>query len=111
MGRPRKAEPRDQQLNLSLTASELDGVRRRAEALGMRVAHLGRHLVLDRGRSAPARNFGELNANRLLGRQLARLGNLLNQLVRRFHATGNLPPADLVPLLAEVRRLISRHAE
>ena len=43
MGRPKKSsEPRDKQLNLSLTASELESIKRRAEAIGMRPVHFGR---------------------------------------------------------------------
>lgn len=112
MGRPKLSEPRDCQLNLSLTASELAGVKQRAEALGMRVAHLGRSLLLEKGRAVPTANHGEINAYRLVQRQLARLGNNLNQLVRQFHASGNAPPpSDLVPLLTEVRRLLGQLPE
>ena len=50
MGRPRKSEPRDQQLNLSLTASELESIKRRAQAVGMRPVHFGRALLLDENR-------------------------------------------------------------
>lgn len=42
MGRPTKSEPRNQQLNLSLTASEFERVRLRAEVIGMRTVHFGR---------------------------------------------------------------------
>ena len=54
MGRPKKSEPRCKQLNLSLTESELESIRQRAEAVGMRPVHFGRALLLDQdARSAP----------------------------------------------------------
>ena len=63
MGRPRKTEPRCAQLNLSLTHSELDGIRRRAKALGMRPVHFGRALLLDPDRRVgPKQNAESVDA-------------------------------------------------
>ncbi len=59
MGRPRKSEPRDRQLNLSLTAAELEGINRRAEAVGMRPVHFGRAILLDDGRKDTPDDQGE----------------------------------------------------
>jgi hypothetical protein len=42
--------------------------------------------------------------------QLARLGNNLNQMVRHLHQTGDPLPADLEPLLTDIRRIIARGA-
>ena len=53
MGRPRKSEPRIRQLNLSLTASELASIKRRAEAVGMRPVHFGRSILFAQDRHAP----------------------------------------------------------
>lgn len=108
MGRPRKTEPRDRQFNLSLTASELDGIRRRAEAVGMRPAHFGRALLLDPTRKPTARADSDGNIDRLIYGQLVRLGNNLNQMVRHLHATGDPLPADLEPLLRDIRQIIAR---
>lgn len=108
MGRPRKTEPRDRQFNLSLTASELDGIRRRAEAVGMRPAHFGRALLLDPTRKPAARADSDGNIDRLIYGQLVRLGNNLNQMVRHLHATGDPLPADLEPLLRDIRQIIAR---
>jgi hypothetical protein len=46
-------------------------------------------------------------ALRLIHTQLVRLGNYLNQLVRKLHQTGHPLPDDLVPLLQDIRVLIA----
>ena len=112
MGRPRKIEPRSHQLNLSLTASELERIRLRAEAVGMRPVHFGRALILDETRP-PARRIAQQTTllaplDRLIYSQLVRLGNNLNQMVRRLHQTGDPLPADLEPLLKDIRQVIER---
>lgn len=108
MGRPKVYEPRCHQLNLSLSATELASIRTRAAALGMRTAHFGRALLL-RGESAAARQ-PQNNHQQLIYGQLARLGNNLNQLVRRVHQTGEPLPADLEPLLRDIRHIITRES-
>lgn len=108
MGRPRKTEPRDRQLNLSLTAGELENIRRRAEAVGMRPVHFGRAVLLESGRKPAASATRDGNPDRLVYVQLQRLGNNLNQLVRHLHATGEPLPADLEPLLRDIRQTLAR---
>jgi hypothetical protein len=110
MGRPKKSsEPRDKQLNLSLTASELESIKRRAEAIGMRPVHFGRAVLLDENRTInSAKNEIGNPVERLIYTQLIRLGNNLNQLVRHLHRTGDPLPADLVPLLNNIRQIIAR---
>jgi hypothetical protein len=108
MSRPKAKEPRDQQLNLSLTARELETIKRRAAALGMCPGHLGRALILDPSRDAPTKRPEARNANRLIYGQLARLGNNLNQLVRHLHKTGDPLPPDLEPLLRDIRQVMER---
>ncbi len=108
MGRPRTSEPRCHQLNLSLTAGEFDGIRRRAEALGMRPVHFARDVVLDEKRRLSTANKPHTQFQRLIYGQLARLGNNLNQLMRHLHRTGESLPADLEPLLADIRRIMAR---
>jgi Bacterial mobilisation protein (MobC) len=108
MGRPKKTtEPRDKQLNLSLTAAEYESLIRRAQAVGMRPVHFGRALIFDQSRkiltSSEISNIARLN----LG-QLVRLGNNLNQMVRHLHQTGDPLPRDLEPLLTDIRRIIAR---
>jgi hypothetical protein len=108
MARPKKSEPRDRQLNLSLTERELESIRRRAAALGMRPVHFGRAVLLDRGREFIGRRETNDNAERLIYGQLVRLGNNLNQMVRHLHQTGDPLPADLEPLLRDIRQMIER---
>jgi hypothetical protein len=112
MGHPRKTEPRSHQLNLSLTASELESIKRRAEKVGMRPVHFGRALLIDETRpstkqiarqKAPAASL-----DRLIYGQLVRLGNNLNQMVRHLHQTGDPLPADLEPLLKDIRQIIAQ---
>lgn len=105
MGRPRKSEPRNRQLNLSFTDAELEAICRRAQAVGMRPVHFGRALLLDPDRAlAPAQN----NVERLIQRELARLGNNLNQTVRKLNSLGLPLPADLEPLLADIRAMLAQ---
>ena len=110
MGRPRKSEPRSEQLNLSLTASELESIKRRAESVGMRPVHFGRALLLDKTRKASVGHDQNNSSNieRLIYGQLVRLGNNLNQMVRHLHGTGDPLPADLEPLLTDIRQIITR---
>ena len=111
MGRPGTSEPRDRQLNVGLTATEYEGVVRRAEAIGMRPVHFGRALLL--GKNDASMNKGEPTSNnisRLLHAQLVRLGNNLNQMVRHLHQTGDPLPADLEPLLTDIRKIIAHGA-
>jgi hypothetical protein len=107
VGRPKVYEPRCHQLNISLTATELAGIAARAAALGMRPAPFGRALILAR-ESAPSARQPQNNYQQLIYGQLVRLGNNLNQLVRRLHRTGEPPPADLEPLLRDIRHIITR---
>jgi hypothetical protein len=108
MGRPGISEPRSKQLNLSLTASELASIRERARALGMRPAHFGRALLLDQSRMRAAEREPGSHVERLIYGQLARLGNNLNQMVRHLHRTGDPLPADLEPLLRDIRQIMAR---
>jgi hypothetical protein len=108
MGRPKKSEPRYQQLNLSLTESELESIRKRAQAVGMRPVHFGRALLLDQNRKLAVKSQPSSNAERLIYDQLVRLGNNLNQMVRHLHRTGDPLPADLEPLLKDIRQIIER---
>jgi hypothetical protein len=108
MGRPKTPEPRSRQLNLSLTESELASIRQRAEALGMRPVHFGRVLLLGQRAKAIAKSEPSGNVERLIYGQLVRLGNNLNQMVRHLHRTGDPLPADLEPLLKDIRQIIVR---
>ncbi len=108
MARPRKSEPRDKQFNLSLTACELESIKRRAHALGMRPIYFGRALLFDLARKITIKKKTETNMERLIYGQLVRLGNNLNQLMRHLHRTDDPLPADLGPLLKDIRQIINR---
>jgi len=108
MGRPRKAELRDRQLNLNLTQTEFESIKRRAEAVGMRPVHFARGLLLDTGRSMPAKQSSASTSDRLLYVELGRIGNNLNQMMRHLHRTGDPLPADLEPLLGDIRQILAR---
>jgi hypothetical protein len=108
MGRPRTIEPRDRQFNLSLTATEFAGIKRRAEEVGMRPVYFGRLLLLGGADKAAIRTETERTTARLIYGQLVRLGNNLNQMVRHLHRTGDPLPADLDSLLNDIRKIIAR---
>jgi hypothetical protein len=112
MGRPKKSQGRYKQLNLSLTEDELESIKRRAEAVGMRPVHFSRTLLLDQTRKFAAKSGADDKATgniaNLIYTQLVRLGNNLNQLVRHLHRTGDPVPPDLEPLLMDIRQIITR---
>ena len=105
MGRPTKPDPRNKQLNLSLTATELADIEQRARAAGMRPVHFGRALVIAPG-VTPVKADNSLI--RLVYGQLVRLGSNLNQMVRHLHQTDEPLPADAEPLLRDIRQMIDR---
>jgi mobilization protein NikA len=111
MGRPNKSEPRCKQLNLSLTVSELESIRRRAHVLGMRPVHFGRAVLLDQDRTVTVEREPQNNLELLIYAQLVRLGNNLNQLMRHLHRTGDPVPADLEPLLKDIRHILERRVQ
>jgi Bacterial mobilisation protein (MobC) len=111
MGRPRISEPRSRQLNLRLTVSELETISNRAHAIGMRPVHFGRTLLLGHNDVSQSKTEPANNMSRLIQAQLSRLGNNLNQMVRHLHHTGDPLPADLEPLLNDIRRIIASLSE
>jgi hypothetical protein len=112
MSRSTRVQGRYKQLNLSLTENELESIKRRAEAVGMRPVHFSRAVLLDQSRKLTASTSpggkGTSNISLLIYTQLARLGNNLNQLVRHLNRTGDPLPADLEPLLKDIRQIITR---
>lgn len=106
MGRPKKADKRDRQLNIGLTAAEFNKVTSRAAAFGQPPVDYGRWVLLDGGRSEALPTPPASRFDRLTYLQLQRLGNLLNQLVRHVHQTGDIPVDDLAALLRDIRSLL-----
>jgi len=108
MGRPKVSNLRDMQLKLNLKATEYECLVRRANAVGMRPIHYGRMLVLDNCVAHRPQPRTPSNIERLEYHGLSRLGSNLNQMMRRMHRTGEPAPADLEPLLADIRQTIDR---
>jgi hypothetical protein len=108
MGRPKKNEPRDRQLNFSLTATEYESIVARATALGMRPVHFGRALLLNSNTAPAAAQRAPSNIEKLNYAALARMGNNLNQMMRHLHRTGDPLPPDLEPLLNDIRQVLTR---
>lgn len=106
MARPRKHELRDHQLNLALTQREMEVVRARAAAAGTPPVDYARRLLLQQSQAAETSD--QVRTERLLHEQLKRLGNNLNQVVRMQNLLRVPAPADLQPLLQEIRQLIAR---
>jgi Bacterial mobilisation protein (MobC) len=108
MGRPKKLIRRDRQLNVSLTLTELNTVKSRAFSAGMRLADFARSRLLSGAQAPVVAAAAVSRIERLVYLQLKRLGNNLNQLVRRLHATGEPAPPHLDPLLKDIREILNR---
>jgi len=98
------------QLKLNLTATEYECIVRRAKTVGMRPTHYSRAVVLSKNAAHTVDRQAPSNADRLNYHALSRLGNNLNQIMRHLHQTGEPAPADLEPLLANIREIINRAA-
>jgi Bacterial mobilisation protein (MobC) len=111
MARPTKKEKRDRQLNIKLTLREIDTVRARASAAGMRPVDYGRAQLLADKPAQSAASAAAPHLDTLFLVQLSRIGNNLNQIARKFNLTGAHPPAALEQLLAEIRGFIRKGSE
>lgn len=108
MARPRLKNPRDQQLNIGLTASELADVQRCARLAGMRPVDYGRARILGKP-DRPMRMSHTLQAlDPVLLVHLSRLGNNLNQIARRLNELSLPSPEELASLLSEIRAALRR---
>ena len=65
-------------------------------------------MLLNQGGKVAAKAVPASNIDRMIYGQLVRLGNNLNQMLRHLHRTGEPLPADLEPLLKDIRELIAR---
>jgi hypothetical protein len=108
MGRPKTDDPRDQQLNLSLTRAEMETLRTRARDRGMRPGEYGRALIFQQSRTSPA-IAPRARVDLQFVHAVNRLGVNLNQIARRLNAAPvPMVPRTLEPLLADIRSLIDR---
>lgn len=106
MARPRKKEKRDRQFNIALTTRELELLRICAARAGLHPTDYGRVQLFAEWRSTAEATLIPRHLDPLFLTHLSRIGNNLNQLVRRMH-TFDLPaPSGLEPLLCEIRALL-----
>ena len=108
MARPKTTVLRDRQLNISLTQREFEAVRVRAERAGLRLTEFARAVLLSQQLTLAEPRAADSVGQRLIHAQLQRLGNNLNQMVRHVHATGDPMPADLEPLLRDIRAAVQQ---
>jgi hypothetical protein len=109
MGRPLVHDLRRYQLNISFTESEMDLLRRRANAVQLRLVDYGRLLLLRKSANLPFA-VPVAQIDRLTYEQLKRLGNNLNQIARIVNASRAVPPAGLEELLLDIRQVLNRGA-
>jgi hypothetical protein len=108
MGRPKVSDPRNIKLKLHFTATEYECLVRRAKAVGARPVHFSRMLVLDKDVMPTPYGRTSSHVERLNYLALNRVGSNLNQMMRHLHRTGEPAPADLGPLLTDIRPIIER---
>ena len=110
MGRPRKDEPRDQQLNVRFTAAEFARIYRHASLAGKSVPEFSRAVLLRRPRKSRSKAAPELIAlspSALAAWQEA--GARLNGIAHAMNAREILPPTALPTLLRELEALLGLH--
>ena len=106
MARPKKTDPLDQQLNLSLTMAEYALLKLRAENLGQRVSSYARAILLHETVKVEAGSLAS-RYDRLVFQQWQRAGNNLNQIARSLNALEPVSSSEIDAALAEVRFLIA----
>jgi hypothetical protein len=107
MARPKQTEPRGRQFNVSLTEREHEVLLARAAASGLRPVDYGRAQLFARKRISEVETARPPHLDPLFHAELSRLGNLLNQIVRKMHIFDQPAPPELVTLLDDIRALIN----
>jgi hypothetical protein len=107
MARPRKSNKRVRQLNLKLTEREFTWVAQQAVGARMTPVDFGRAQLFA---TRKVRKFPDArpHLDPLFMAQVARMGNNLNQIARRFHQFHLPAPAELDEVLAGVREIIRK---
>lgn len=108
MGRPTKKDKRDRQLNLRLTAIEMEWVRGRARVCGMKPVDFGRAQLLAERPKRAVRRTPTAHLDPLFLAQISRVGNNLNQLTHCFHKGAMPAPSELGSLLQAIREIIRK---
>ena len=96
---------RDRQLNIALQQSEVEALKSRAEARGMRLVDYARASLLTM-RVASVGVALPSKLERLNLEQLKRIGNNLNQIARQLNGLGQLVPGELTETLNAVRQIL-----
>src|SRR4051812_2352790 len=99
MARPRQQHKRDRQLNLKLTAREMQWVVARAATCRMRPVDYGRAQLLGETRFAARQSAGAAHLDPLFIAQLIKVGNNLNQVARQLNIFPEPAPPELATLL------------
>lgn len=105
MPRSSPQSKRDRQLNIALHQSEVEALRARAEARGMRLVDYARASLLTM-RVASVGVVLPSKLERLNLEQLKRIGNNLNQIARQLNGLGQVVPGELSETLNAVRQLL-----
>lgn len=100
---------RDRQLNIALHHSEVEALRARADAHGMRLVDYARARLLTM-RMASVGVVLPSKLERLNLEQLKRIGNNLNQIARQLNGLGQVVPSELTDTLNAVRLLLNEAA-
>lgn len=96
---------RDRQLNIALHESEVEALKTRAEARGMRLVDYARASLLTM-RVASVDVVLPSKLERLNLEQLKRIGNNLNQIARQLNGLGQVVPDELAETLNAIRQLL-----
>lgn len=96
---------RDRQLNIALHESEVEALKSRAEAHGMRLVDYARASLLTM-RVASVGVVLPSKLERLNLEQLKRIGNNLNQIARQLNGLGQVVPGELSETLNAIRQLL-----
>lgn len=98
-----KTEKREHKLPVRVSAEELDAIKKRAQQTGLTVSEFVRRAALySRVVIKESRHDVELV------RQLSAIGNNLNQLVRKSHASGRMDTRRLEDLLSVIEQQLLR---
>jgi hypothetical protein len=109
MARPRKADARDHQINFRFTAPEIVRIHRHAAIAGRTVTEFGRAVMLRRPRRRKRANEPIIIALPDAQLQLWHtLGARLNAIAHMMNARDDLPPSELLALLAQLRALLKK---
>lgn len=107
VGRPKAIEKRDRQVNVALTTREYELIRTKADAVGLTLTNFARAALLRRSVAVEAIQAIS-TTDRLTVEALKRIGSNINQIARHMNTHNAPPPADLAPLLSDIRAIVAK---